>query len=181
VRLPPVAGEGRCIVTIDASAKIKQKQASGSGTGDTPQDRAAKAETTVEAIEPCDVEIDYAWTYRIHNESEAALYQLNPNGPNGGQPVDLRHPEADANDVRAVMIAKFGSKKRAGGMCSIKITAKEWNPPPPPAPGDAAETPTQVGKWTASYGGKPGVPVGPPSAWSDTAGMNGKNAPTAKP
>jgi hypothetical protein len=190
VQLPGTAGEGKVVVSVTAKAKVKQKQASGSGTGQTTQKRAQKAETTVEAIEPCDIEIEVIWTRRIHAETEAALFLLNPNGPNGGVPVDIRHPETDANTVTAIMVTEFGPTKRDGGLYSKKIKATEWNPPPPAAPGDGAETPSQVGKWTASYGSgksggsvvQAGVPVGPPNSYSDTAkGVGGPNGPKAGP
>lgn len=187
VQLPPTPLEGKCVVTITAKAKVKQKQASGSGTGQTTQKRAQKSETTVEAIEPCSVTIEVSWSNRIHADTEKALYLLNPNGPNGGTPVDIRHPEADANNVHAIIIEEFGPTKRDGGLYTKTIKALEWNPVPPADEGDGAETPTQVGKWVPSYGGgnsvvAPGVPVGPAGAYSDTArGLGGPNGPKAGP
>jgi hypothetical protein len=183
VRLPPDPKEGTAIVSFATKVDADAKQSTGQGTTDAGKP-PPKAETTIKKIEPSKGEIDLQWSSRVDPQMRALLRKIHPNGPFAGKPLDVMNPQCDEDRVHKITIVDWGKVTREGQLAKLKIQVWEWNPPPPAAPGDGADTATaEEAKpaWSPSYGNTGTTYAGWSGSFGGSKGFGGSNAPQAKP
>jgi hypothetical protein len=176
----PVFGdEGRVIVDLDSAIKTDKQKSSGK----------SKSKTKVNGKEDIKGKLIVKWTGKSWANGCRFTMQLDPQGPNGGAPLTVDHPEfqrrtgaptlgqnATAQPIK-IIIKKAGKLTiTAGeGIYSQEVEFEEWVPPDD-TPG-TTDTPSRANGYgfngsATSFGGSgvnPNGLHGPPSAWTDTA------------
>lgn len=179
---PAIPNMGRALVKLSSKLKTDKQQAAGK----------AKAKQKITGKDTVDGSIELVFHVSIWPQTEAMLTALDPNGEAGGDPQEIKHPDASRRRLKSVLIKEVGPVEwePGGWLGKCKLDVEEWVKPAAAAVGTGTKTPDATQKWPGG-GTEVVVPGGvanpaPPDGLSRATfpqdkGFNGDNAPKATP